>query len=72
MKVVGLDLPNIDINDNMKREVHLEVLGANIYIVENLVNLDRLPKDRSFQFFAIPLKLKNATASPVRAIALVD
>src|SRR5699024_11990154 len=44
VKMVGLDLPNIDVNDNMKREVHLEVLGNNIYIIENLVNLEQLPK----------------------------
>lgn len=69
---VGLDLPNLDINDNMKREAHMEVLGANIYVVENLVNLDQLPKDRAFTFLGIPLKLKNGTASPIRAVALLD
>ena len=72
VNVVGLDLPNIDVNDNMKREVHMDVLGNDIYIVENLVHLDRLPKDARFLFFAFPLKLRNATASPVRAIALLD
>jgi arylformamidase len=72
VKTVGLDLPNIDVNDNMKREVHLELLGKNIYIVENLVNLDKLPKQSRFQFFALPLKLRNATASPVRAVAFVE
>ncbi|WP_085522738.1 cyclase family protein [Tuberibacillus sp. Marseille-P3662] len=72
VKTVGLDLPNIDVNDNMKREVHLEVLGKNIYIVENLVNLEKLPKQERFQFNATPLKMKNATASPVRAIAFVE
>ncbi|WP_164667754.1 cyclase family protein [Virgibacillus doumboii] len=72
VKTVGLDLPNIDVNDNMKREVHMEVLGNNIYIIENLVNLEKLPKQKRFQFQALPLKIKNATASPVRAIAFVD
>lgn len=72
VKTVGLDLPNIDVNENMKREVHLEVLGQNIYIVENLVNLEKLPTNGYFQFSALPLKLKNATASPVRAVAYVD
>lgn len=71
VKMVGLDLPNIDVNDNMKREVHLEVLGNNIYIIENLVNLEQLPKQAHFQFQAVPLKMKNATASPVRALAFV-
>lgn len=72
VKMIGLDLPNIDVNDNMKRDVHLNVLSKNIYIVENLVNLEKLPLHDSFQFFALPLKLKNATASPVRAIAILN
>lgn len=70
--VVGLDLPNLDIKDNMKREVHMDVLGANIYVIENLINLDQLPRDRSVTFIGFPLKLENATASPIRAVALVD
>lgn len=72
IKTVGIDLANIDVNENMKREVHLEVLGKNIYIVENLVNLDKLPTNKRFHFLALPLKLKNATASPVRAVAVVN
>ena len=70
--VVGLDLPNLDIKDNMKREAHMDVLGANIYVIENLVNLDRLPKDRPVMFVGLPLKLENATASPIRAVALLN
>lgn len=71
VKCVGLDLANIDTHDNMARSVHMKILRESIYIVENLVNLDDLPKDKRFQFIALPLKLKNATASPVRAIAIV-
>ncbi|RPF54254.1 cyclase family protein [Aquisalibacillus elongatus] len=72
VKSVGLDLANIDVNDNMRREVHMEVLGHNTYIIENMVNLEKLPTDRKFTFHATPLKLKNATASPVRALAILD
>lgn len=72
VKCVGLDLANIDIHDNMKREVHLKLLSIPVYIVENLVNLDQLPLNESFTFMALPLNLKNATASPVRAVAFVD
>jgi kynurenine formamidase len=71
VNMIGLDLPNIDVNDNMKREVHMKVLGSGIYIVENLINLESLPKDQYFQFIALPLKLENATASPIRAIAML-
>ncbi|MEI3614402.1 cyclase family protein [Pseudogracilibacillus sp. SO30301A] len=71
VKLIGLDLPNIDLHDNMQREVHMDVLSENIYIVENLANLASLPLDRRFNFFAMPLKMENATASPVRAIAFI-
>ncbi|MGE6513850.1 hypothetical protein [Lysinibacillus sphaericus] len=55
----------------MKREVHLKLLSVPIYIVENLVNLEQLPLNDRFTFMALPLKLKNSTASPVRAVAYV-
>lgn len=69
---VGIDFPNLDINENMKREAHMEVLGKNIYVIENLVNLDQLPKDRAFIFLGLPLKLRGGTASPIRAVALLN
>src|SRR5699024_7245068 len=71
VKMIGLDLPNIDLNDNVQRDVHMAMLGREIYIIENLINLDKLPKDKSFWFSAIPLKIRNGTASPVRAIAVL-
>ena len=43
-----------------------------IYILENL-NLEQLAADRRYQFalFAAPLKLRGATGSPIRPLALV-
>jgi len=40
-------------------------------IVENLANLDKI-KSSKFHLAVLPLKLKNATGSPVRAIAFVE
>ena len=44
-----------------------------IYIMENL-NLEELARDRCYQFafIGIPLKLKGATGSPLRPLALVE
>ena len=39
--------------------------------VENLANLDKINSEE-FHLIVAPLKLKNATGSPVRAMALVD
>jgi kynurenine formamidase len=53
---------------------HLHLLAQKgIYIIENL-NLDQLARDRcyAFAFIGIPLKLRGATASPLRPLALAD
>lgn len=70
--VVGLDLPNADMSYNLENGIHQQLLSNEIYIVENLVNLDKLPKHSRFLFFGLPLKLKNATASPIRALSILN
>ena len=45
------------------------MLGSEVYVVENLKNLDLLPP--FCLFLALPLKLRGGSGSPVRAIALV-
>ncbi len=70
--IVGLDLPNADLNQDSESGIHQKLLNHDIYIVENLVNLEKLPKHSRFLFFGIPLKLKNATASPIRALSILD
>jgi kynurenine formamidase len=44
-----------------------------VYIIENL-NLEELARDRrhAFAFVGLPLKLRGATGSPLRPLALVD
>ncbi|NHM32898.1 cyclase family protein [Neobacillus terrae] len=71
LKAIGLDLANADINDNMQRDVHLTLLGRNILIMENIVNLDKLSK-KSFYFIGTPLNLKGLTGSPIRALAIEE
>jgi len=41
------------------------------YHIENLANLDKLPKDLVFTFIRAPLLMKDSSASPIRAFALV-
>lgn len=71
VKAIGLDLPNADINENMQRTVHLELLGRNIMIFENIVNLENLSK-KHFYFMGTPLNLKGMTGSPIRALAIEE
>jgi arylformamidase len=64
--LIGVDMPSVD---RPPFEAHLELLGNNVVILENLVNLEQLQAD-VFQLIALPLKLKAREASPVRAIAM--
>lgn len=72
IELIGIDLANIDTNSNLKRDVHLSLLSRNILIVENLVNIDQLPTNEIFEFISAPLKIDNATGSPVRAFAILN
>ncbi|MDX1533428.1 MAG: cyclase family protein [Nitrosopumilaceae archaeon] len=69
INLVGIDSPSIDLGTNSKFSVHHVLAKNNILIVENLTNLEKI-KSNSFTLAVFPLKLKNATGSPVRAIAI--
>ena len=51
------------------RPVHPVLLEKEVLIIENLTRLDELPD--FFLFVALPLKIRQGSGSPVRAIALV-
>ena len=70
VNLVGIDTASIDHPSEKGFRVHHILLSNNILIVENLCNLKSLP-DR-FRLIVLPLKLKGATGSPVRAIAMID
>ncbi len=69
INLVGTDSPSIDLGRDESFGTHRILSKGNILIVENLANLDRIPS-REFDFAILPLNLKGATGSPVRAVAL--
>ena len=71
ISLVGIDSPSIDLGKDSKFSVHQVFAKKGVLIVENLANLDKI-KLPTFHLVVLPLKLKNATGSPVRAIAFVD
>ena len=71
INLVGIDSPSIDLGKDEKFSVHHILAKSGILIVENLINLDKI-NSQKFHLIVAPLKLKNATGSPVRALALVD
>jgi kynurenine formamidase len=66
--LVGIDSPSIDSGKNKTFPAHKILLKNNILIAENLKNLDKI-STQNFKLLVLPLKLKNATGSSVRAIA---
>jgi len=69
INLVGIDSPSIDLGKDEKFTVHKILAKNNILIVENLSNLTKI-KSKIFDFVILPLKLKDATGSPVRALAI--
>ena len=68
INLVGIDSPSIDLGTDTNFTAHKILAKNNILIVENLSNLEKIPTLK-FDFIILPLKLKDATGSPVRAIA---
>ena len=71
INMVGIDSPSIDLGTDSKFSVHHVLAKNNILIVENLANLGMI-KSNNFHLITSPLKLKNATGSPIRAFGFVD
>ena len=71
IKGIGIDAISIDEMGSTELTIHRRFLEREIVIVENLTNLERLPK-RGFVFSCFPLKIEHADGSPVRAIGIMD
>ncbi len=64
--LVGIDTPSIDPSTNKGLESHKAILDREVSVLEGLVLDDVSAGD--YQLIALPLKIKDADASPVRAI----
>ncbi len=52
-------------------EAHLVMMDEDYWHLENLVNLDKLPR-HSFKLSVFPIKWIGTTAAPVRAVGIID
>ncbi|MFQ5440511.1 MAG: cyclase family protein [Nitrosopumilaceae archaeon] len=68
INLVGIDSPSIDLGNDKSFTAQKILAKNNILIVENLSNLEKI-STLEFDFIILPLKIKDATGSPVRAIA---
>jgi kynurenine formamidase len=71
INALGCDLASPDDPRDLTRPVHMILLGQGIPIMEHVAHLATLPT-RRFQFVGVPLKIRGATGSPIRAIALFE
>ncbi len=67
IRMIGVDMPS---PDRIPFEVHKYLLHKNIYIIENLTNLDQIADSDQFEVFAFPLKI-HADSSMARVAARI-
>ena len=70
IEILGIDTLSSD-GPNKEFPVHGIFLGAEKILLENVVNLSKMPPKGSWIIVA-PLKMKNATESPVTLIGLLE
>jgi len=68
---VGLDTPNLDQAQAKDYPAHKILLSKGVPIIENLTNLEKIGASK-FMFVGVPLKIRGASGSPIRAIAIVE
>ena len=64
--LVGLDAPSVDAADSKTLDSHMQLRAHDLRVLENLVLDDVEAGD--YELIALPLKLTEACASPVRAV----
>ncbi len=67
---IGIDTASIDHGPSKDFIAHQILNGANIYALENVANLDRLPA-KGATVIALPMKIKGGTGGPARIIAVL-
>lgn len=68
---IGVDTPSIDHFDDHEFVAHKICGKYKITNTENLTNLDKVAGKR-FIYYGLPIKFRNGTGSPIRAIAIVN
>jgi len=70
LKGVGMDAISFDPVDTVNYDNHIILLKAGLILLENLVNLDAIPR-MTFQLICMPLKFKDSDGAPARIMAQV-
>jgi kynurenine formamidase len=70
IKAIGIDTASIDYGQSTLYESHRTLYDRNIPAFENLTALERLPA-RGATLVALPMKIRNGSGAPLRAIGLL-
>jgi len=68
VRLIGIDTPSVDLADDKELESHLAIYKNDMAILEGIVLTDIEPGN--YRLIAPPLKIKEADASPVRAVLI--
>jgi len=69
IKALGMDMGGPDPLNGKGHPVHEILLGAGIYIVESLREINKVPS-HGYTFLGFPLRIKGGSGSPIRAVAV--
>ena len=78
VKLIGIDAIGFDppVEYMFKREkyweAHRVMREREYYHIENLINLDQIPVPYGFTISALPMRIRGATAAPIRAVAIIE
>jgi len=67
---VGIDTASVDYGQSKDFRTHRILYSQDIYGLENVANLDRLPLTGA-TVIALPMKIKSGTGAPVRIVAVL-
>ncbi|XP_038054265.1 isatin hydrolase-like [Patiria miniata] len=68
---LGIDTPSIDYGQSTQFMTHQILLGANIYGLENVANVDKLPNTGA-TVYSLPITIEDGSGAPARIIAVLD
>lgn len=60
------------VGGNITEDLERALLGKEIITYTRLINMNLIPKGKTFMFYGLPLKIKSGDGSPVRAIAIIE
>ena len=71
VKAIGLDTPSLDPGISSDFWAHRIILGANIYGIENIANLQSVPSVGA-ELIVAPMKIEGGSGAPARVYAITS